>query len=92
VFFDDLDVAKGFSELYCDVYEDVTFGYKLDLSSFFSLFGCVSIGAIAEEANLNPSLLRQYKSWIKRAFVERAYKIGIALHQLGGRELHCIKL
>jgi len=89
-FHQNLQIAKEFAESYTDKYDNVYFDYKMDLSSFFNLFKGISIRAIAEKSELNPSLVRQYKAGIKTASIEQTKKIEKAVHLLG-KELLCVK-
>lgn len=48
-------------------FEEVEFEYKYDLQSFFDYFSFFNANELARRANINPSLMRQYKSGIKKA-------------------------
>ena len=45
----------------------VEFEYKYDLQSFFSYFSFLNVSDIARRAGINPSLMRQYSSGVKKA-------------------------
>ncbi len=45
----------------------VEFVYKYDLQSFFNYFSFLNISDIAKRAGVNPSLMRQYSSGVKKA-------------------------
>ncbi|MCY7328274.1 MAG: hypothetical protein LH618_06990 [Saprospiraceae bacterium] len=45
------------------------------------------IGSIAKEAGMNPTLLRQYVSGVKRPSPEQARRVQDALHRLAQRLL-----
>lgn len=90
VFADHLEVAKELEEDYVDSYENVSFAFKMDLSSFFNLVPELKISSIAKKANMNESLVRQYKNGITAASQEQARKIQDAVHELG-RELLAVK-
>jgi len=47
--------------------EEVSFLYKYDLQSFFDYFSFLNITDIARRAGINPSLMRQYASGLKKA-------------------------
>ncbi len=59
------------------------FIYKLDLESIFDLLPEVKISNIAHKANINPSLLRQYKTGKATASEEQTDKVLKAIHELG---------
>ncbi len=48
-------------------------------------FEAVKIGAVAKEAGINASLLRQYLSGVKRPSVEQVRRVEDALHRVGQR-------
>lgn len=60
---------------------DIEISY--DLQAFFKEFNEIKISALAETANLNPSLLRQYATGNKFPSAEQVKKIETAVHQLG---------
>jgi hypothetical protein len=60
---------------------DIEISY--DLQAFFKEFNEIKISALAESANLNPSLLRQYATGNKYPSAEQVKKIESAVHQLG---------
>jgi hypothetical protein len=64
---------------------NLEFDIKYELQAFFDEFKELKISSIAEKANLNPSLLRQYSTGNKQLSTEQAKKIQDALHQLGNR-------
>ncbi|PIE50769.1 MAG: hypothetical protein CSA38_02040 [Flavobacteriales bacterium] len=88
-FLDNIELAKELEEPYANDYEDVEFDYKMDLSSFFELVPELKISSIAKKADLNESLLRQYKTGKKVASKDQVNKIQAAVHDLG-RELLAI--
>ncbi len=55
-------------------------------------FEVVKIGAVAKEAGMNPTLLRQYLSGIKHPSTEQALKVQNALHRVAQRllEVHFV--
>ena len=62
---------------------EVTVSY--DLQAFFKEFNELKISSIAERADLNPSLLRQYASGNKYPSDEQAKKIQVAVRTLADR-------
>lgn len=59
------------------------FVYLLNLKNIFQLLPEVKVSNIAKKANINPSLLRQYKTGKTEASEEQAKKVLKAMHQLG---------
>lgn len=79
-----LEVAKDLDEDWANQYNNgVEFEYKMDLESFFDLIPEVKIGSIAKKANINSSLLRQYKTGKANASEHQTKKIEKAVHELG---------
>lgn len=60
-----------------------SFTYMLNLKNIFHLLPEVKVSNIAQKANINPSLLRQYKTGKTEASEEQAKKVLKAMHQLG---------
>ena len=56
-----------------------------DLQAFFHEFNEIKISSIAANADLNPSLVRQYATGNKYASAEQANKIQSAVHNLARR-------
>lgn len=54
-----------------------------DLQAFFKEFSEIKISSLAESANLNPSLLRQYATGIKYPSADQVRKIEFAVQELG---------
>ncbi len=78
------DLAIELKESYADTLEQsVEFNYKLDLQSLFELLPEIKISSIAQKANINPSLLRQYKTGKTEASERQAKKVLDAVHDLG---------
>jgi hypothetical protein len=50
-------------------------------------FAAVKVGAVAKEAGMNATLLRQYVSGVKRPSVEQAIRVQDALHRVAQRLL-----
>jgi len=84
VFKEHLEVARELDEDWISNFENgVEFEYKMDLESFFDLIPEVKIGSIAKKANINASLLRQYKTGKANASEHQTKKIEQAVHELG---------
>ena len=47
--------------------KDLEFTYKYDIQAFFKEFSFLNVTDIARQANINPSLMRQYTSGVKTA-------------------------
>jgi len=67
------------------------FEYKYDLASFFDYFDWINISKLAVKANINPSLMRQYKSRVTYASEKQSEKIQRSIHKLG-EELLAVRL
>jgi predicted RNase H-like HicB family nuclease len=70
---------------------NLEFIYKYDIASIFAHFGMLDATNFARKINLNPSLLRQYKSGLTIASDKQKKKIEAGLHELG-RELLNVRL
>ncbi len=62
-----LDLAKADAMESGEEFPEVEFEYKYDLQSFFNYFTFLNVSEIAKRAGINPSLMRQYRSGIKKA-------------------------
>ncbi len=60
---------------------DIEISY--DLQAFFKEFKEIKISSLAESANLNPSLLRQYATGNKYPSADQVKKIELAVQDLG---------
>ena len=60
---------------------DIEISY--DLQAFFKEFNEIKISSLAESANLNPSLLRQYATGNKYPSADQVKKIELAVKELG---------
>lgn len=69
----------------------LSFVFQYDIASIFNHFGVLDISAMAKRINMNPSLLRQYKTGKALASDKQKKKIENGLHTLGN-ELLQIKL
>jgi len=75
---------KVFAKLSVTV-EDVEIKY--DLEAFFMEHNYLKISSIAEQAGINPGLVRQYASGVKHPSAEQAKKIEAAIHKIGNNLL-----
>ena len=62
--------------------ENLKVDLKYDLEAFFLEHNYLKITAIAEQAGINPGLVRQYASGVKHPSSEQAKKIEIAIHKI----------
>ena len=70
---------------------NIDFVYKYDLASFFNNFKFISVSAFAKYADVNPSLMRQYKQGLAFASEQQKAKIEKAIHNIG-KELSAVRL
>ena len=61
----------------------VVFEHQYDLTVLFQQFSYLKISAIAEKANLNAALLRQYVTGIKHPSAKQAKKVEDTIHKIG---------
>ena len=71
--------------------KDITFEYKYDVASVFNYFDWLNVSKVAKKIDLNPSLLRRYRSGDTYISEKQAAKIERGLHKLGA-ELSAILL
>jgi predicted RNase H-like HicB family nuclease len=91
-FYDYLEVAEDEKEDWLEEVKKMNgFEYSLDIPSFFKLLPELKISAIAEKANINASLVRQYASGKANASEKQAKKLEKAIHELG-EELLAVSL
>jgi hypothetical protein len=69
--------------------ETINFDVQYDLAAIFEKFNFLKITAIAERANMNAALLRQYAAGIKHPSIQQAKKIEAAIHEIG-KELSAV--
>ncbi len=55
---------------------------KYDLEAFFMEHSYLKISSIAEQAKINPGLVRQYASGVKHPSAEQAKKIEATIHKI----------
>lgn len=63
--------------------KNVTFECCYDLTAVFEKFNYLKITAIADKADMNPALLRQYATGIKHPSAKQAKKVEDAIHKIG---------
>ncbi|MBA2563254.1 MAG: hypothetical protein H0V14_10165 [Chitinophagaceae bacterium] len=63
--------------------DEISFEHSYDLTALFEKFNFLKISAIAEHAQMNPALLRQYVSGVKNPSKNQAKKIENAIKSLG---------
>ena len=95
------DFSTSFDEvvsIYTDEGKDVPkelkasgFEYVYDIASVFDYLKCINVSVFAEKANINASLLRQYRNKITFASESQKKKIEAALHGFGD-ELKAVSL
>lgn len=71
--------------------ENAAISLVFDVQAFFQTHEYLNVSAIAKRAGINPGLLRQYSSGVKRPSVEQAKKIQDTILELG-RELSNVSL
>jgi hypothetical protein len=81
------EVEQGLKKVILDLYEkaDITFEHSYDLTAIFEEFKMLKISSIAEEAKINPGLLRQYAAGVKGASMAQVKKVEEAIHAIGKR-------
>lgn len=63
-------------------FPSVEFEYKYDLQSFFSYFSFLNMTEIAKMSGINPSLMHQYNSGIKKAGEKTYQKLSVCLAKI----------
>lgn len=81
---EDRDLKKRFVNGY-------TLRFMVDLESVFKLIPEINISILAEKANMNAALLRQYVSGSKKASEKQAEKVNRAIESLANK-LHSLRL
>ena len=61
---------------------DVTFTLAYDLLAFFERYSYLKVSNIAQEAGMNPTLLRHYAAGSKKPSAEQVKRIEEAVHRL----------
>lgn len=62
---------------------DVEFVYKYDIQSFFNYFSFLNVTDIARRAGINPSLMRQYTSGVKKAGEKTYQRLSACVCKIG---------
>ena len=79
-------LEKKFRRLLHDFHDvnpkDVSFEHAYDLTSLFDNYKYLNISAIADKAGINPSLMRQYASGVKKTSPDTALKIERTIHSI----------
>lgn len=61
---------------------DVEFSYKYDIQSFFNCFSYLNATDIARRAGINPSLMRQYTSGVKKAGETTYHRLSLQVERI----------
>lgn len=92
------EAIKDYLEMYNSTGEDVPkelvnpeFEYKYDLASFFDYFDWINVSKLAEKAEINASLLRQYKKRLTFASEKQINKLQTTVNKLG-KEMAAVRL
>lgn len=80
---DYIETAKEMDEDWVNDFANPNLVYELDLQEFFKLVPEISMTGIAQKANINKSLLRQYATGKANASEKRLKEIEDAVHELG---------
>lgn len=67
--------------------DNLHFEFSYDLQAYFQEHDYLKITSVAEQAGLNPGLLRQYASGVKYPSEEQANKIRIAINKIANELL-----
>ena len=65
-----------------EAFPDLEFEYKYDLQSFFNYFSFLNVSDIAQRAGINPSLMRQYSSGIKKAGEKTYQRLNACMNKI----------
>ena len=71
--------------------QDVEFEFRYDIASLFNYYKFINVTRFAQEAGINASLMRQYKSGNQYISENQVLKIEAALHKIA-REFAEIRL
>ena len=61
----------------------LTFDFKYDMQSFFDYFDFINVTKLAESMDINPSLLRQYRTGAAKASQKQYEKLERKVHSIG---------
>jgi predicted RNase H-like HicB family nuclease len=62
--------------------QDIEFDFRYDIASLFNYYKFINVSKFAQEAGINPSLLRQYKTGNQYISENQVLKIEAALHRI----------
>lgn len=65
-----------------DINQDMEFTYKYDIQAFFKEFSFLNATDVARRAGINPSLMRQYTSGVKKAGEKTYNKLNACLSNI----------
>ena len=65
-----------------DINRDMEFTYKYDIQAFFKEFSFINATDVARRAGINPSLMRQYTSGVKKAGEKTYNKLNACLSNI----------
>lgn len=65
-----------------DINQDMEFTYKYDIQAFFKEFSFLNATDMARRAGINPSLMRQYTSGVKKAGEKTYNKLNACLSNI----------
>lgn len=65
-----------------DINQDMEFTYKYDIQAFFKEFSFLNATDLARRAGINPSLMRQYTSGVKKAGEKTYNKLNACLSNI----------
>ncbi len=93
-----LEGLKDYVEMYesmgkeiPEAFIDPEFEYKYDLASFFDYYDWINVSKLAEKAEINASLLRQYKKRLTFASEKQINKLQTTVNKLG-KEMAAVRL
>ena len=74
--------AKADAEENGEEFEAVDFTYTFDLASFFNYFSFLNVTDVARRAGINPSLMRQYASGLKKAGEKTYNRLAVCINDI----------
>ena len=80
----------GDDTYYAPLMKNYAIEYAYDLSGFFKTFNYFDVTAFAEKINVNASLMRRYKTGMKKASTSQKTKILEGIHAVAD-ELHAVR-
>jgi len=69
--------------------DDINFEFAYDLAALFDKFSYLNMTSLAQKAQMNPALLRQYASGVKYPSAKQAKKLEDTIHKIG-KELSAV--